>query len=206
MIKRLFALLLLLELTITCSVFEMMSMGAGNCEPSSLYGISVGQTSYRRALNIIADLPKIHVETSDKSTFWTDGLEGNRFYLNIDSTLPYRDAVGLELHTYDETPIFSLGHVLRSGCQPSHAYRIAATGPDTVVLLLVFGASQQTIAVVDAHISGHADSAITDLWLVPPQNSEDYLDDIRLKGHFEDEIVWRGYASVDDYWAEAPIQ
>jgi hypothetical protein len=183
-----------------------MIFGAGNCEPPSLYGISVGQTSYRRALNIIANIPKIRVETSDKSPFWTDGLSGNRIYLSIDSTLPYRDSVGLELHTYDETPILSLGHILRSGCQPSHAYRIAVTGPDTVVLLLVFGASQQTIAVVDAHTSVHADSAITDLWLVPPRNSGEYLDDIRSRGHFDDEITWRGYASVNEYWAEAPIQ
>jgi hypothetical protein len=206
MLKRLVALLLLLEFAIIGSVSGMMVIGAGSCEPPSLYGISTGQTSYRRALNIIAGLPKIQIETSDKSNFWMDGLEGNRLYLNIDSRLPYRDDVALELHTFDETPIFSLGHFLKSGCQPTRAYRIAATGPDTIVLLLVFGAYHQTIAAVNAHTSLHADSAITDLWLVPPQDSDNYLEDIRSKWHFDDEIAWLGYASVDDYWAEAPIR
>ena len=119
--------------------------------------------------------------------------------------LPYRDVVALELHTYDETRILSLGHFIDSGCRPAHTYRIEATGPDTVILLLVFGASQQTIAAVDAHSSVQVDSAITDLWLVPPQSSASYLADIRAKWHFEDEIDWLGYASVDDYWAEAPL-
>jgi hypothetical protein len=206
MIRRLFALTLLLEFAILCSALGMMLIGVGNCEPPSLYGISVGQTSYRRALNIIAGIPKIRVETSDKSPFWIDGLEGNRIYLNIASTLPYRDQIALELHTYDETPIFSLGHFLKSGCRPTHAYRIDATGSDTVVLLLVFGQSSQIIAVVDAHTFVSADSAITDLWLVPAQSAETYLDDVRSRRHFDDEITWRGYSSIEDYWAEAPMR
>ncbi|MBI1258706.1 MAG: hypothetical protein GC204_14655 [Chloroflexi bacterium] len=190
---------------IIASMVGMMRLGGGNCEPSSLYGMSIGQTSYRRALNIIADVSAIHVEITDKSTFWTDGLVGNRVYLNLDSVLPYRDAVALELHTYDETPILSLGHFIDSGCSPVHTYRINATGPDTVVLLLVFGTSQQTIAAVDAHTSVQADSAITDLWLVPPQSSARYLADIRTKWHFDEEIGWLGYAPIEDYWAQVPI-
>ena len=198
--------MLLIEFAIIASMFGLMWLGGSNCEPSSLYGIRFGQTSYRRALNIIVGIPTIQVNISDVSPFWIAGLEGNRLYLKVDSRLPYRDAVGLELHTFDETPIFSLGDLIESGCQPTHAYRIRATGADTVVLLLVFGRYNQTIVAVDAHTSVHADSAITDVWLVPPQDSEAYLKDIRVSGHFDDEITWRGYSSIEDYWAEAPVR
>jgi hypothetical protein len=168
-----------------------------------LYDITPGQTSRSQALNRLKALPYALWDEQMPGGFWINGVTGKGIYATING-LSYHDTV-LQLLTEDEKPVLSLRQFVDAGCKPSRIYRVNATGPNAVILLLVFGQYGQIIAVVDGYFSVHADSPIASLWLLPARYSESYLGDIRMIQHFDDEIPWLGYASVEDYWALEPI-
>ncbi len=207
MMKRLLVISLLLNLVMICCAFGTRLVHIGNCEPPGLFGMMPGETSLQQAFNILSPMSNLQRDSYYPGGFWMKGSDGKRIYINANKDAnPYSDDLTLELDTFDETPILSLGQIIDSGCEPANVYRINVTGPDTIILLLVFGQRAHIMVAVDAHTLVNSYSAITSLWFVAPQLSENVLNDIRLRRHFDDEIAWLGYASVDDYWAEAPIK
>ena len=187
----------------------LMYTRTGDCDLPGLYGIIPGQTSHDTAINILTTLSQKRQNIVGQIGFFAYGAQGNRYFVSANSFFsPSASETDLELLLADDmkTPVFTLGEFVDLGCQPTHVYRVNNDDLGSLILILTFGQDNRTVLRIDAYSSVSADSSVVWLFMTPEQESQYYVDSIRNYITAEDEISWLGYASVDDYWAEAPLR
>jgi hypothetical protein len=111
----------------------------------------------------------------------------------------------IELWLEPNGQFMTLGRMFEAGYVPSRIFRARISGPDTVILLIVWGPQEQILTVVDGFHRVDSTSPITGILLTAPGNRVYALNDVRFRWHFEDEVGWHGFTSVDTYWDAVSI-
>src|SRR5262249_30089787 len=99
----------------------------------------------------------------------------------------------------DTGNVATLKDLLSSGYIPRRVFRNRVNGPNTIILLITFGDKQQIIAVVVGTGRVEPMSPIVELIVLAEQEADTLTGDIRMIDHFDYEVSWLGFASVDRY-------
>ncbi len=186
-------------------------IGTSDCALPCIFDITIGKTDFSSvANNITSQIPTNQIiEKYERYwNFWIYGTDHNKTYVTIKSIFPFpsNSITSIELSNQGQGRVISLGDMIDAGFKPTKVFRNRVSGPNSVNLLITFGKDEQIIGEVSASNSLNAQSPISDLYLANQQYSELLLDDIRAIRHYDYEIKWLGYASVDIYWANPPIR
>lgn len=174
------------------------------CTLPCVLGITPGITSFDDALRVIDQtIPPQQIVSA--GSFWIKTDQGTRIDILLQRTDPREGDYVVEIQLSSDDRITTLGTLLRSYGEPSTVFRGRVAGPNSVRLLITFE-KEPILAVIvgDHHVN--AQSPVI-LILAVASNKEDRawkLYDLRVQSHFDDEIEWLGYASVDDYWSTLP--
>ncbi len=183
---------------------NLVVFNPSGCFLPCVAGVIAGDTDFQRVETIIqSQVP--NAKRINESEFWvsqenTDG----RLLLSVQSGDP-RDGHyvhRIDLNTMDRSgiTITTLGELFDAGFVPIQVFRSRVSGPNTVNLLLVLGEKRQIIARIAPTGKVEPTTSVISLSVLAPQNREDLLGDIRAIGHWDYEIKWDGYGSIDRYF------
>jgi hypothetical protein len=182
---------------------QILAFNPSNCFLPCVMGVVPGETGWSQTLQIVSSLIPTE-QIINQQEFWVkDPKTGSSVFISLQREAPYAGdfAKLIELRTDSPNQITSLGVLLDEGYIPSKVFRARTSGPNVIALLLTFENHPELVVVVIGINEVNASSPIRDLFVLAKQ-SEYVLEDIRAQGHFEDEITWMGFASVNEYWQQ----
>jgi hypothetical protein len=182
-------------------------IGTSSCALPCLFGITAGKMNYFDALAIVnSDFPEPQVIYSG-SSFWVNNTDNERIDITLHHSLPktfdYVDHI--ELRSSDNDGLYSLGDVIDTWGEPVTVFRNRIAGPNSVNLLLVFRENQDIFVEASVQETCNRSTPVRSISLVAEQDSESLLVDLRSRWHYDDEIDWLGFVSVENYWEAASI-
>jgi hypothetical protein len=169
------------------------------CALPCFIGVMPGETTYTEAIRLLrAIVPKDHFV--DEAGFWLDREDGSRINGRLNTTISAGDYIGsIELSTWGEGQITSLGDMLDADYEPVKVFRHRSNGPNTVNLLVIFGNDMQIAANVIGTQKLDRNSPIEYMVLFGYQDRKFRLTDLRVIQHYDYEISWLGFVSVENY-------
>jgi hypothetical protein len=184
---------------------KILAFNPKGCFLPCVMNIVPGEDSFTESSETVASL----VPDSQKvnaQEFWVEGEgENMEIYITLKAEDPRAgDFVKLiELRFHGTGQLTTLGTLLDAGYEPDRVFRSRASGPQSIGLIITFKNQPQVIAVVAGIDRIENQSPIREIFVIAKQ-SQYVLNDIITLRHFEDEITWIGFASVEEYWQQLP--
>ena len=171
------------------------------CILPCIMNIIPGTTKFAQAYSYIAfSVPKEQVV--NESEFWMKNGDQTKVFITLEGHDPRlgNDVEQINLWAQGSQGITTLGKMLNAGYIPSKVFRARVSGPNAVTLLITWGAQQQIVTIVDGSGGVSAQSPIPSMYVFSEKYQTEFLGDLRLTQHFDDEIHWLGLNTVDAYW------
>jgi hypothetical protein len=169
------------------------------CILPCIFSILPGETDYDDALQTMilmgakqdgseftlkGHLPDLHVEIKR-----TDPRSGH--YVSQVLVYKYPDP--------GQVGVINLGQMLDAGYAPVRVFRNRINGPGVVNLLVVFGKEQQILAHIVGYGQVNSESPIEYVVVLAKADQDWRMGDILAVEHWDYEIEWQGFASMDVY-------
>lgn len=178
---------------------------APNCHLPCLLGITPGKTTYAQAGRII-DAIAPQVKSDAWGPYFTDA-DGAEIHIQLgdsSTNLQFVTLLRVSVYSWPTQPyeLTTIGELMKAGYFPVRVFRVNITGPNTVILYVVFNSDPALIAEIDGYDELLPMSPVTtlieDRVPHPPDELMGYYD-IRAS-----EIGWYGFGSVYKY-LNAPL-
>lgn len=186
----------------------LFALETSDCALPCLLGITPGETATQQALEIASNYASA-TPGAVSGNFDIECEAGQCIHVELWASDPRQgDYVrGIVLIADRPGKLTTVSEMLDRGYVPQRVFRRDASGPDSVGLVVLFTGDTNIIADVVGIGAVAPNSQIPYLIIVAEQDLDRTLEEIRVKGHLDDdnEISWLGFASVQDYYDAPPL-
>jgi hypothetical protein len=180
---------------------QLLAFSPDNCSLPCVMGVVPGETSWEQALLTVSSLVPSNQMINEQEFGVRDPITGSQLFITLQREDPRVGdfAKSIELRTRGSSSITTLGVLLDKGYTPDRVFRARVSGPNTVPLLLTFKNTSHLVVFITGYGEVNRESPV-DVLVVLAEQSQYVLRDIIMTRHFENEIDWIGFASVEKYW------